>query len=160
MPKWTHIDKSGKVRMVDVSSKRVTRRSAAASALVKMNPRTLREVLKGKAPKGDVLAVSRLAGISAAKRTSELIPLAHPIPITNVEVTFDDSDAISGALRIVVRVSSVSRTGVEMEAMTAAAVAALALYDMCKSADRSIEVSSIRLERKEGGRSGLWLRKS
>jgi cyclic pyranopterin phosphate synthase len=152
----THVDETGAARMVDVSEKAVTRREAVASACVVMQPATLALVVAGKAAKGDVLAVARVAGILAAKRTAELIPLCHPLPLESVkiELTPEPPDR----LRVVARAVVVARTGVEMEALTAASVAALTLYDMCKAVDRAMVITDVRLEEKSGGRSGHFHR--
>jgi len=143
--------------MVDVSGKRETAREAVARAVVRMTPATLRVIRRGNAPKGDVLAVARLAGIMAAKRTSQLIPLCHPLRITGVEVTFED-DLKRGELTVLARVRTVDKTGVEMEALTAAAVAALAVYDMIKAVERGVTIARIQLVEKSGGKSGPWKR--
>ncbi len=143
--------------MVDVSGKRETAREALARAVVRMTPATLRVIRRGNAPKGDVLAVARLAGIMAAKRTSQLIPLCHPLRITGVEVTFED-DLKRGELTVLARVRTVDKTGVEMEALTAAAVAALAIYDMIKAVERGVTIAEIQLVEKSGGKSGAWKR--
>jgi cyclic pyranopterin phosphate synthase len=144
--------------MVDVSGKRPTKRLARASGHVRMLPTTLEMIRKRCAAKGDVLEVARLAGIMAAKRTAELIPLCHPLPLDAVEVlfTFVDDQTIG----IEARVQVTARTGVEMEALTAVSVAALAIYDMCKSVDRQLVVQQVRLEEKAGGRTGRFVRKS
>lgn len=143
--------------MVDVSGKRETAREAVARAVVRMTPATLRVIRRGNAPKGDVLAVARLAGIMAAKRTPQLIPLCHPLRITGVEVTFED-DPKRGELTVLARVRTVDKTGVEMEALTAAAVAALAVYDMIKAVERGVTIARIQLVEKSGGKSGPWKR--
>jgi len=143
--------------MVDVSGKRETAREAVARAVVRMTPATLRVIRRGNAPKGDVLAVARLAGIMAAKRTPQLIPLCHPLRITGVEVTFED-DLKRGELTVLARVRTVDKTGVEMEALTAAAVAALAIYDMIKAVERGVTIAEIQLVEKSGGKSGAWKR--
>jgi cyclic pyranopterin phosphate synthase len=143
--------------MVDVSGKRETAREAVARAVVRMTPATLRVIRRGNAPKGDVLAVARLAGIMAAKRTPQLIPLCHPLRITGVEVTFED-DLKRGELTVLARVRTVDKTGVEMEALTAAAVAALAVYDMIKAVERGVTIARIQLVEKSGGKSGPWKR--
>jgi cyclic pyranopterin phosphate synthase len=153
----SHLDDKGETRMVDVSRKAVTEREAAASAFVRMGSQTLELVRGGGLPKGDVLAAARLAGIMAAKRTPELIPLCHPLPLENVTVEFRFEE---DGLAIETRTKASAKTGVEMEALTAAAVAALTVYDMCKSADRAIEIGPIRLERKSGGASGTFERKA
>ncbi|MFQ5500746.1 MAG: cyclic pyranopterin monophosphate synthase MoaC [Phycisphaerae bacterium] len=142
--------------MVDVSGKRITVRRAVASAEVCLAPETLALILDGKTPKGDVLAVARVAGIQAAKRTAELIPLCHPLPIDAVEIEI--GACLPGRLRIEAVTTVRARTGVEMEALTAASVAALTIYDMCKAVDRGMTIGPIRLESKSGGRSGTWRR--
>jgi cyclic pyranopterin phosphate synthase len=153
----THLNESGAAHMVDVSEKAVTRRLARASASVRMSPETLELIRSGKAAKGDVLATARLAGIMAAKRTADLIPLCHPLPIESVtvELTADSP----GCLRIEATVGVTSRTGVEMEALTTAVVAALTIYDMCKAVDKGMVITDVRLEEKKGGRSGHYLYK-
>lgn len=151
----THLDESGVAHMVDVGSKRVTHRVASAEAIIRMKPETLAMIVEGRAPKGDVFAVARIAGIQAAKRTADLIPLCHPIPITKVSVELEPGEA---SVRILATCATDGKTGIEMEALTAAATAALALYDMCKAVDRGMEVASIRLLEKSGGASGTWTR--
>ncbi|MFO0972445.1 MAG: cyclic pyranopterin monophosphate synthase MoaC [Phycisphaerae bacterium] len=155
-PRLTHLDAAGRARMVDVSAKRPTHRRAVAAARVRMKPETLAALLAGRMPKGDVRAVARLAGIQAAKRTSELIPLCHPLALDAVAV--DLVPEPPDAVQIVATARVRGPTGVEMEALVAAAIAALALYDMCKGVERGIEIESLRLEEKSGGRSGLWRR--
>jgi cyclic pyranopterin phosphate synthase len=152
----THFDEHGASRMVDTSAKPETLREARASGLVRMNPATLRLIRDRGHAKGDVLEVARLAGIMAAKKTGELIPLCHPLPLTSVQVdfTFEGEDV----LRIEATVRVFGRTGVEMEAMTAVGVAALTVYDMCKAVDRVMTVERIRLEEKSGGKSGHFRR--
>jgi len=142
--------------MVDVGDKDVTARAARASGRVRMRPETVCLIRDRKAAKGDVLEVARLAGIMAAKRTAELIPLCHPLPLDAVELSFDFPDATSVAVEAVARVTA--RTGVEMEALVAVGTAALTIYDMCKSADRAMVIEEIRLEEKTGGRSGHFVR--
>jgi len=142
--------------MVDVGEKPVTRRTARAGVTVKMKPATLSLIRRGAAKKGDVLSVARIAGISAAKRTAELIPLCHPVATTKIEVEFEFAG--KGRLDIATRVEALDRTGVEMEALAAAAVAALTVYDMCKAVDRGMEIDRLRLLEKTGGRSGRYLR--
>lgn len=142
--------------MVDVGHKPVTRREARASGRIALDPATLAKVRQGSGPKGDVLGVARLAGIMAAKRTSDLIPLCHTLPLEAVEIAFDFPDDGSIAIEAVVRVEA--RTGVEMEALTAVSVAALTIYDMCKALDRGMVIENIRLEEKSGGRSGHYVR--
>ena len=143
--------------MVDVSGKAETAREAVARAIIKMKPATLRAVRRGNAPKGDVLGVARTAGILAAKRTSELIPLCHPLRLTRVDVAFDRGGR-PGELGVEARVRTVDKTGVEMEALTAVSVAALTVYDMCKAVDRVMTIERVRLEEKSGGRSGTFRR--
>jgi len=143
--------------MVDVSEKRETVREAIARATLRMKPATLRVIRQGNAPKGDVLGVARTAGILAAKRTPQLIPLCHPLRITGVDVTFDD-DLKRGELMVEARVRTVDKTGVEMEALTAAAVAALTVYDMVKAVERGVTISRVQLIEKLGGKSGHWRR--
>ncbi len=153
----THVDDFGAARMVDVGSKPESERSARAEALVRMAPQTAAVLLRGQGPKGDVLAVARLAGIQAAKRTGELIPLAHPLPLTFADVQMS-VDALQGTVEIQAEARVVGRTGVEMEAMTAAAVAALTVYDMVKGLERGVSIERIELSEKAGGRSGSWRR--
>ncbi len=152
----SHLDKNGNARMVDVSAKDETAREALASALVRMRPETLALIQAGEMPKGDVFACARVAGSMAAKRTPELIPMCHPIPITKASVDFEV--LAEDTLRITARVKSTYRTGVEMEALTAASVAALTVYDMCKAVDRGMQILQIQLEQKSGGKSGNFLR--
>ncbi len=144
--------------MVDVSGKRETVREAVARAVLRMSPATLRVIRRGDAPKGDVLGVARVAGILAAKRTPQLIPLCHPLRITGVDVTFAD-DLRRGQLTVEARVRTVDKTGVEMEALTAVAVAALAVYDMIKAVERGVTIARIQLIEKSGGKSGSWKRR-
>jgi len=143
--------------MVDVSAKSETARVAVAQAIVRMRPATLRAIQRGNAPKGDVLGVARTAGILAAKRTSELIPLCHPLRITRVEVAFDARPS-RGELTVRARVSTVDKTGVEMEALTAASVAALTVYDMVKALEKGVTITNVQLLEKLGGKSGVWRR--
>jgi cyclic pyranopterin monophosphate synthase len=149
----SHLDDQGAARMVDVSAKPETERAATAGCRVVLAPETLELLAAGDLPKGDALAVARVAGIMGAKRTPELIPLCHPLPITGVEVDLHPED---GAVRITATVRTTGRTGVEMEALTAAATAALALYDMVKGVQRDVRVEDLRLLAKRGGRSGDW----
>lgn len=151
----THIDGKGHARMVDVSGKPVTRRIAKARACVSIAPETLEMIIKDRAAKGDVLAAARMAGIMAAKRTSSLIPLCHPLPLSSVAVEITPADG-PPRVEIDAEVTTEGRTGVEMEAMTAASVAALTVYDMVKSVDRSARISDIRLTFKDGGKSGRY----
>jgi cyclic pyranopterin phosphate synthase len=148
----THLDADGQAVMVDVGDKPVTDREATAVARVSMLPTTLRMIVDGQAKKGDVFAVARIAGIMAAKRTAELIPLCHPLPVTKIAVEFvpDGPDGVA----ITATVRTVGQTGVEMEALTAASVAALTIYDMCKAADRGMRVDGLRVIAKSGGKSG------
>jgi cyclic pyranopterin phosphate synthase len=158
MSALSHFDESGASRMVDVGAKQVTRRMARASGRVTMATETLGLVRDKKAAKGDVLEVARLAGIMAAKRTSELIPLCHPLPLESVTIDFTFADDRTLAIEATAWVES--KTGVEMEALTAVSVAALTVYDMCKSVDRGITIGPIQLEEKSGGRSGHWQRET
>ncbi len=151
MSKLSHYDKSGRVRMVDVSAKAETRREAVAEALVKMSPATLRAVRRN--PKGDPLEVARIAGIGGAKRTAELIPLCHPLLLTHIDV---EAEFVKNGVVIRSVVRTTGTTGVEMEALTAASVAALTVYDMCKAVDKSIEITGLRLLEKSGGKSGRY----
>lgn len=159
MAELTHFDEQGRARMVDVGAKEETRRVAIARGEVRMQPETLRLVIEGRAAKGDVLGVARVAGIMAAKKTHELIPLCHPISLTKVEVDFAP-DVERSVVEIEARVETLGRTGVEMEALTAVSVAALTIYDMLKAVDRGMVLGEIRLEHKSGGRSGVWERGS
>lgn len=153
----SHLNDKGDVRMVDVSAKEVTSRTARAEGFVAMAPATLELIVMGKAPKGDVLATARIAAIMAAKRTAELIPLCHPLPLTQVTVDFDPSRDPPG-LRVVATAKVDAKTGVEMEALTAVSVACLTIYDMCKAVDRAMSFSGIRLVEKTGGRYGTFRR--
>ncbi|MBL8781960.1 MAG: cyclic pyranopterin monophosphate synthase MoaC [Alphaproteobacteria bacterium] len=155
MTKLTHIDDKGSARMVDVSAKDATHRTAMAEAIVRMKPETLALVLDGTAPKGDVLAAARIAGIMAAKKTSELIPLCHPLPIAGVTIACEP-DETDSLIRVLASVKVTGPTGVEMEALTAATVAALTIYDMLKAAERGIVIDGVRLVSKEGGKSGTY----
>lgn len=151
----THFDAAGDAHMVDVSDKPVTDRIATAEALVRMAPATLALITEGRAKKGDVLAVARLAGIMAAKRTADLIPLCHPLPITKVSLDLATSDDLPG-VRIKATVKTSGQTGVEMEALTAASVAALTIYDMLKAVDRAMQIDGLRVLLKDGGKSGRY----
>jgi cyclic pyranopterin monophosphate synthase len=153
----THLDAHGRARMVDVGAKEPTERIARARALLRMSPDTARAVETGDMPKGEVLGVARIAGIQAAKRTGELIPLAHPLPLTFVDVAAG-VDAERGIVELIAEVRTVARTGVEMEAMTACAVAALTVYDMVKGLERGVELQRVVLLEKRGGRGGDWRR--
>lgn len=153
----THVDAQGRVRMVNIGNKTITHRVCVARADVYMAAETLATITDGTLPKGDVLATARLAGIQAAKRTHEWIPLAHPLPLDGVEV-YLTPDAGGPAIRIEARAETHWRTGVEMEAMVAASAAGLTVYDMCKAIDRGMRVDATRLVYKQGGRSGTWTR--
>jgi len=153
----THIDRTGRPRMVDVSEKPISARRATAEAFVSLGPETLSLVIDGRSPKGDVLSVAELAGVMGGKRTSELIPLCHPLPLTDLVVTVTP-DRAAGGLRIRSEAATTAQTGVEMEALTAASVAALTVYDMVKGVERGAEIRSIHLVSKSGGKSGDWQR--
>ena len=155
----THFDSTGNARMVDVGDKEITERIAVARATVTMLPATLALIADKKAAKGDVLAVAQLAGIMAAKRTSDLIPLCHPLALSSVEVKLS-LDKARNAVDIETTCKLKGRTGVEMEALTAASVAALTVYDMCKAVDRGMVISDVKLLHKSGGKSGTWGRES
>ena len=153
MSELTHLDAEGRAQMVDVGEKNVTRREAVARGIVLMRPETLQLIMAGGLPKGDVLAVARVAGIMAAKRAPDLIPLCHPLLLTHVAVELQPA-ADGAAVLIEATVRTIGKTGVEMEALTAVSAAALTIYDMCKAVDRSMRISDIRLAQKRGGRSG------
>jgi cyclic pyranopterin monophosphate synthase len=150
---FTHFDADGQAHMVDIASKDVTKRIARAGGRIAMRPETLAGIRAGSARKGDVLGVARIAAIQAAKRTSELIPLAHPLPLTRVTVDFHVDEAES-AIAISVTAETLDRTGVEMEALTGAAIGLLTIYDMCKAVDRGMRIENVRLLEKSGGKSG------
>jgi cyclic pyranopterin phosphate synthase len=156
----THLDAEGRARMVDVGEKPVTERVCVARAELRMQRDTLDRIVSGRLPKGDVLATARIAGIQAAKRTPDWIPLAHGLALDAVEVSFapEPGRGDTAALRIEARVRAHARTGVEMEALVAAAAAALTVYDMCKAVDRGLSVERVRLVEKRGGKSGAWRR--
>lgn len=157
MTKLSHLDEHGRARMVDVSEKEITSRIAVARGSIHMRPETLSLILADKIEKGDVFSVARVAGVMAAKKTSELIPMCHPLNITSVELNFSaEQQAARIDLEAVVRVSG--KTGVEMEALTAVSVAALTIYDMCKAVDREMTIGEIRLVKKSGGKSGTFIR--
>jgi len=158
MSKLSHLDDKGKARMVDVTLKEPSIREAVARGKVLMHPDTLALVVEGEIPKGDVFGVARIAGIMAAKKTGEMIPMCHPLPLTTIDVQFSSNTA-SGEIMIEARVKTVGKTGVEMEALTAVSVAALTIYDMCKSADKNITLTDIKLISKHGGKSGPFIRK-
>lgn len=153
-PRLSHLDDRGGARMVDVSGKAVTAREAVAEGFVAMQPATLALIQEGGLPKGDVLAVARVAGIQAAKRTSELVPMCHPLPIAGIAIALQPVEA--SRLRVEATVRTEGRTGVEMEALTAVSVAALTVYDMCKAVDRGMRIEGVRLLEKRGGKSGEW----
>ncbi len=155
-PKLTHIDKNGASRMVDVSNKEITERIAIAHASVAMNTQTFSLIMDKQVAKGDVLEVARVAGIMAAKKTSELIPMCHPLNINSVKIDYSDNS--KDTIEITAEVKITAKTGVEMEALTAVSVCALTIYDMCKSADKSMLISDIYLARKTGGKSGAFKR--
>ena len=159
----THIDENGDVRMVDVSQKADTERVAVAEGFISMKPETLALIVEGKAAKGDVLACARVAGVMAAKKTSELIPMCHPLNITKAKVACapvregEREDGRVG-IHVTTMCGVTGKTGIEMEALTAASVTCLTVYDMCKAVDRGMEISDVRLLKKDGGKTGLWLR--
>ncbi len=153
MSQLTHLDAAGNAHMVDVSAKDVTVRSATAKAIVEMEPETLSLILEGKAKKGDVIATARIAGIMAAKKTHELIPLCHPLMISKVTVDFEP-DVASSLIEVSATVKVEGKTGVEIEALTACSIACLTLYDMCKAVDRGMKITNLRLVEKAGGKSG------
>ena len=153
--RFTHLDEKGTPRMVDVGDKAVTSRVAVAEGTIRMEGSTLAAIVRGETPKGSVLTVAQLAGIMAAKRTADLIPLCHPLALSSVRVTLEPDEALPG-IRSRAEVRVEGRTGVEMEALTAVSASLLTVYDMCKALDRGMEIGGIRLLRKEGGRSGTW----
>lgn len=155
MPELSHIDEHGNASMVDVTDKNITQRSATAQAIVRMQPATLAMIRNNEHKKGDVLAVARIAGIQAAKKCSDLIPLCHPLALTSIKVDFTDKPD-RGELTIRVTCKLDAKTGVEMEAMTGASVAALTVYDMCKAVEKGIVIGDIKLLEKTGGKSGDW----
>ena len=157
MSDLTHLDAEGRVAMVDTSAKAQTARRAVASARVLMSPETIEAVRQHRTPKGDPLETARIAGIMAAKRTAELIPLCHPLPLTHADVRAELRD---DGVYLEAEAATDAQTGVEMEALTAAAVAALTVYDMCKAVEKGIEITDVRLEEKTGGKSGTWKRES
>ncbi len=157
MKELSHVDARGRARMVDVGPKSVTAREAIATGRISMQPETLRLITTGQMPKGDVLAVARVAGIMAAKKTAELIPLCHPLLISSVRVACTP-DAETGHIDIEAQVKVAGKTGVEMEALTAVSVTALTIYDMCKAAEKDMVISDISLKHKSGGKSGPYVR--
>jgi cyclic pyranopterin monophosphate synthase len=154
---FTHLDEQGRPRMVDVGAKEVTRRRAVASGTIRMTSETAAAIEAGRTRKGNVLLIAELAGITGAKRTADLIPLCHPIPLSAVEIRLEVDPTLPG-VTATASVEVADRTGVEMEALTAVTVALLTVYDMCKSMDRSMRIEDVKLLRKEGGRSGTWVR--
>jgi cyclic pyranopterin monophosphate synthase len=154
---FSHLDETGGISMVDVDSKQPTKREAVAAATVRMSPDTLKKLVERALPKGDVLTTAKVAGVLGAKQTPSLIPLTHPIAISSIDVTFD-IDPKAGTIEIHAIVRCEGKTGVEIEAMTACAITALTIYDMCKSAEKGIVIESIQLLRKTGGKSGTWER--
>ncbi len=157
MERLSHLDEKGHARMVDIADKPVTYRQAIARGKVLMKPETAALIEEGGLPKGDVFSTARIAGIMAAKKTAELIPMCHPLEITHIELSFW-CDAPAGVVIIEAKTATVGRTGIEMEAMTAVSVAALTIYDMCKAVDRGIILTDIKLMQKEGGKSGVFVR--
>lgn len=158
MTGFTHMDTEGRVRMVDVTAKEATDRVAVARGAITMQPDTLEKILIGTVTKGNVLETARVAGVMAAKKTSDLIPMCHPLPLTHVRIDFFPDQA-AHLIRIEAGVRLVGRTGVEMEALTAVTVAALTIYDMCKSYDREMTIADVRLVEKSGGKSGHYVRR-
>lgn len=158
MKKLTHFDEEGKAKMVDITEKPVSRREAVASGSIKMKPETLQLIIDKKVPKGDVLCVARVAGIMAAKKTSELIPMCHPLSVTSINIDFH-INIKQNKIDIEAKVKCEGQTGVEMEALNAVSVAALTIYDMCKAVDKDMQISDIMLMEKSGGRSGIYKRK-
>ena len=155
MGEFTHFDSAGQAHMVDVAAKQDTHRVAIATGRIVMRPETLKKIREGSASKGDVLGIARVAAIQGAKRTSDLIPLCHPISLSSVNVEFKLLDE-SNAVECSARAETVGRTGVEMEALTAVSVALLTIYDMCKAVDRGMRIEGVRLMEKRGGKSGHW----
>ena len=158
MSSFTHIDDEGRVRMVDVTAKKPTERTAVAGGMISMNSETFELIENQKVKKGNVLETARIAGIMAAKKTAELIPMCHPLNITHIQVDFSP-DAAASSIGIEAAVRAIDQTGVEMEAITAVSVAALTIYDMCKSSDKEMTISKIQLLKKSGGKSGTYVRK-
>ena len=155
MKKLSHYDKTGRVRMVDVTTKPATLRTAVARAFVRMRRATIRQIRRLKLPKGNPLEIARIAGITAAKRTSELIPLCHPIALTHVDVS---AKLCQNGIEVISAATATGPTGVEMEALVAASIAALTIYDMCKALERGMEISELHLVKKSGGRTGSYVR--
>jgi len=157
MAKFSHLDEKGKAKMVDVTAKDPSAREAIARGKVLMHKDTISLIERGQIPKGDVLGVAKIAGIMAAKKTSDMIPMCHPLELTGIDIAFTSNTDL-GEITIEAKVKNVGRTGVEMEAMTAVSVAALTIYDMCKSADKNIILTDIKLLSKRGGKSGTFVR--
>jgi len=157
MSELTHFDATGAAHMVDVGGKAATHRTAVAEGVIRMKAATLQRIRDGAAAKGDVLGVARIAGIMAAKRTAELIPLCHPVPLTQVSIDFTPADE-PAAIHCTATARTLDRTGVEMEALVAVQIALLTIYDMCKSIDKGMQIDQVRLTSKSGGRSGTWSR--
>jgi cyclic pyranopterin monophosphate synthase len=157
MAKFSHLDEKGKAKMVDVTAKDPSAREAIARGKVLMHKDTISLIERGQIPKGDVLGVAKIAGIMAAKKTSDMIPMCHPLELTGIDIAFTSNTDL-GEITIEAKVKNVGRTGVEMEAMTAVSVAALTIYDMCKSADKNIILTDIKLLSKRGGKSGAFMR--
>lgn len=162
MDELTHFSKNGRARMVDVSDKASTQRVAIASGVIRMQPATLERIRTGKVAKGNVLAVADVAAVMAAKRTSEIIPMCHSLPLTGVEIAFDEINELDASgcvgLRVTATTKCIGQTGVEMEALCAASAALLTVYDMCKAMDRGMRIENVQLEEKRGGKSGIWRR--
>lgn len=157
MTKLTHFNQSGEAHMVDVGHKAITERTAVTTGYIEMLPDTLTLIISGQHKKGDVLSIARIAGIMASKRTADLIPLCHPLPITHVEINFT-TDTINNRIHCHTIVKTNGQTGVEMEALTATQIALLTIYDMCKAVDRGMSINQVQLEEKSGGKSGHWSR--
>ena len=157
MTKLTHFNQSGEAHMVDVGHKAITERTAITTGYIEMLPDTLALIISGQHKKGDVLSIARIAGIMASKRTADLIPLCHPLPITHVEVNFT-TDTKNSRIHCYTTVKTNGQTGVEMEALTATQIALLTIYDMCKAIDRGMSINKVQLEEKSGGKSGHWQR--
>jgi len=157
MSDLTHFDESGRARMVDVSAKDVTTRTAIASGVIRMLPETLQRIYSGDLKKGDVLAVADVAAVMGAKKTPDLIPMCHPLMLSGIHVSFTELEQKSG-LKVEVSVKCNGKTGVEMEALTAVSTALLTIYDMCKAVDKGMSIENVRLEKKQGGKSGDWSR--
>lgn len=156
--RFPHLDEAGHARMVDVGAKAVTHRRALAEGSIRMDRKTLQAILDRRVEKGDVLAVARIAAVGGAKRTSDIVPLCHPLPLHGVTVEIEVADELPG-LRLTAETTTEARTGVEMEALCAVSAGLLAVYDMCKSMDRAMELGAVRLLEKDGGRSGMWRRR-